>query len=199
MRPPGLMSSSADAIAASADAERLTREVFGGKLGFLPWQRPGFDLGLKLGEMATHHPEYIGVVLGRIIKAAVSRQREFLADASAVQFTRNRDGLGGALRKIGGLSRATGLGSRIHHPNAEQLSHLFIGSPLAALVQGWLATHPPIAERLRRLYGKSVDLLDAPVLQEALSASPRLPDIRSRSASSLRASRRAAPSCGRRR
>lgn len=52
------------AIAASVDAERLTREVFGGKLGFLPWQRPGFDLGLKLGEMATRHPDYVGVVLG---------------------------------------------------------------------------------------------------------------------------------------
>ena len=52
------------AIAASVDAERLTGEVFGGKLGFLPWQRPGFDLGLKLGEMAARHPDYIGVVLG---------------------------------------------------------------------------------------------------------------------------------------
>jgi rhamnulose-1-phosphate aldolase/alcohol dehydrogenase len=52
------------AIAASEDAERLTNEVFGGKLGFLPWQRPGFDLGLKLGEMAARHPDYIGVVLG---------------------------------------------------------------------------------------------------------------------------------------
>lgn len=52
------------AIAASVDAERLTREVFGGGLGFLPWQRPGFDLGLKLGEMAVRHPDYIGVVLG---------------------------------------------------------------------------------------------------------------------------------------
>jgi rhamnulose-1-phosphate aldolase/alcohol dehydrogenase len=52
------------AIAASANAEELTKRVFGGKLGFLPWQRPGFDLGLKLGEMATKHPEYVGVVLG---------------------------------------------------------------------------------------------------------------------------------------
>jgi rhamnulose-1-phosphate aldolase/alcohol dehydrogenase len=52
------------AIAASADAERLTREVFGGELGFLPWQRPGFDLGLKLGEMAARHADYSGVVLG---------------------------------------------------------------------------------------------------------------------------------------
>lgn len=52
------------AIAASVDAERLTREVFGGRLGFLPWQRPGFDLGLKLGEMAARRPDYVGVVLG---------------------------------------------------------------------------------------------------------------------------------------
>lgn len=52
------------AIAASVDAERLTREVFGGRLGFLPWQRPGFDLGLKLGEMAARHPDYVGVFLG---------------------------------------------------------------------------------------------------------------------------------------
>jgi rhamnulose-1-phosphate aldolase/alcohol dehydrogenase len=52
------------AIAASTNAEQLTREIFGGAVGFLPWQRPGFDLGLKLGEMASAHPEYVGVVLG---------------------------------------------------------------------------------------------------------------------------------------
>src|SRR4051794_124533 len=52
------------AIAACSDAEQLTRDVFGGALGFLPWQRPGFDLGLKLGDMARRHPEYVGVVLG---------------------------------------------------------------------------------------------------------------------------------------
>src|SRR4051794_37467142 len=52
------------AIAAAANAEALTREVFGGKLGFLPWQRPGFDLGLKLGAMARDNPQLEGVVLG---------------------------------------------------------------------------------------------------------------------------------------
>jgi len=52
------------AIAACANAEELTKEVFGGAIGFLPWQRPGFDLGLKLGAVATEHPEYVGVVLG---------------------------------------------------------------------------------------------------------------------------------------
>ena len=52
------------AIAACANAEQLTKEVFGGAIGFLPWQRPGFDLGLKLGAMAAQHPDYVGVVLG---------------------------------------------------------------------------------------------------------------------------------------
>jgi rhamnulose-1-phosphate aldolase/alcohol dehydrogenase len=52
------------AIAACANAEELTHKVFGGALGFLPWQRPGFDLGLKLGEMAAVNPDYVGVVLG---------------------------------------------------------------------------------------------------------------------------------------
>jgi rhamnulose-1-phosphate aldolase/alcohol dehydrogenase len=52
------------AIAASANAEALTAKIYGGEIGFLPWQRPGFDLGLKLGKMATEHPEYVGVMLG---------------------------------------------------------------------------------------------------------------------------------------
>jgi rhamnulose-1-phosphate aldolase/alcohol dehydrogenase len=52
------------AIAASADAEELTRKVYGDEIGFLLWQRPGFDLGLKLGEMASANPGYVGVVLG---------------------------------------------------------------------------------------------------------------------------------------
>ena len=53
------------AVAAAKDAERLTGEIFGGEVGFLPWQRPGFDLGLKLGKMASEHKEYWGVVLGQ--------------------------------------------------------------------------------------------------------------------------------------
>lgn len=120
---------------------------------------------------------YIGIFFGRLIKAAVSRQREYLADASAVQFTRNADGIGGALRKIGGLSRTMRLGSRISHPNAEQLSHLFLGAPRRSLVDGLLATHPPISERLRRIYGRQVDLLDAPELTETQPTTALLPDI----------------------
>lgn len=105
---------------------------------------------------------YIGVFFGRLIKAAVSRQREFLADASAVQFTRNPDGIGGALRKIGGLGAAEGLGTRIDHPQAESLSHLFLGAARPAFVSGLFATHPPIAERVGRIYGRKVEFLPAP-------------------------------------
>jgi rhamnulose-1-phosphate aldolase/alcohol dehydrogenase len=52
------------AIAASKDAESLTQKIFGGEVGYLPWQRPGIDLGIKLGEMAKQNPHYVGVVLG---------------------------------------------------------------------------------------------------------------------------------------
>jgi Zn-dependent protease with chaperone function len=105
---------------------------------------------------------YIGVFFGRMIKAAVSRQREYLADASAVQFTRNPDGIGGALRKIGGLSASGTLGSRIEHPQAESLSHMFLGAARPSFMRGLFATHPPIEDRLRRLYGRKIDFLPAP-------------------------------------
>ncbi|MFC5473109.1 M48 family metallopeptidase [Paraherbaspirillum soli] len=109
---------------------------------------------------------YIGIFFGRLIKAAVSRQREFLADASSHQFTRNPDGIGGALRKIGGLSRGKKLGSQINHPNAEQLSHLFLGTARPSFLSGWFATHPPLEERLKRIYGRNMPPLDAPELEQ---------------------------------
>ena len=112
---------------------------------------------------------YIGVFFGRLIKAAVSRQREFLADASAVQFTRNPDGIGGALRKIGGLTEKTGLGTRIDHPQAEALSHLFLGAARPAFVRGLFATHPSLDERVQRIYGRKHGFLPAPENALALS------------------------------
>lgn len=112
---------------------------------------------------------YIGVFFGRLIKAAVSRQREFLADASAVQFTRNPDGIGGALRKIGGLSQQTGLGTRIDHPQAETLSHLFLGAARPVFVGGLFATHPSLEERVQRIYGRKQEFLPAPENALALS------------------------------
>jgi Zn-dependent protease with chaperone function len=104
---------------------------------------------------------FVGVFFGRLIKAAVSRQREYLADASAVQFSRNPDGIGGALRKIGGLTQPGEPGSRIHHPNAEALSHLFLGAAKPSFVAGLFATHPPLAARIRRIYGRELPMLPA--------------------------------------
>jgi Zn-dependent protease with chaperone function len=89
---------------------------------------------------------YVGVFFGRLIKAAVSRQREFLADASAVDFTRNADGIAGALRKIGGSSGAAYLRS----PKAEQFSHMYFGQGVRTFWNAF-ATHPPLTERVRRI------------------------------------------------
>ncbi len=90
---------------------------------------------------------YIGVFFGKLIKSAVSRQREYLADASAVQFTRNPDGLSGALKKIGGLVK----GSRISHYKAEEISHMFFGNGLRESFLSSFSTHPPIEERVQRI------------------------------------------------
>ena len=90
---------------------------------------------------------YIGVFFGRLIKASVSRQREFLADASAVQFTRQPAGLAGALKKIGGLLNQ----SRIEDAHADEASHLFFGDVFAGLHFNLLSTHPPLKERIRRI------------------------------------------------
>ncbi len=87
----------------------------------------------------------IGLLFGRLIQAALSRQREFLADASSVQFTRNPAGLSGALQKIGGA------GSRIDSPHAGEASHMFFGNGLAKPFLGAFATHPPLDERIRAI------------------------------------------------
>lgn len=138
-----------------------------------PWQLVLFVAGLVLFAVG-----YIGIFFGRLIKSAVSRQREFLADASAVQFTRNPEGIGGALRKIGGLTDGKKIGSQINHPKAEQLSHLFLGSVRPNLLDGWFATHPPLAERLKRIYGRNMTPLDAPELAVPYSPSvERMPDL----------------------
>lgn len=89
----------------------------------------------------------IGVFFGRLIQAAVSRQREFLADAAAVQFTRNPAGIAGALKKIGGLVS----GSRMQNPHASEASHLFFGNALASSFANAFATHPPLAERIKAI------------------------------------------------
>src|SRR5436190_2771092 len=89
---------------------------------------------------------WVGVLFGRLIQAAVSRQREFLADASAVQFTRNPSGLAGALKKIGGIAA----GSQLQSHRAEEASHFFFANGLKSELFGF-ATHPPLIERIRAL------------------------------------------------
>jgi hypothetical protein len=87
----------------------------------------------------------IGVFFSRLIKSGVSRQREFLADASSVQFTRQTDGLAGALKKIGGYES----GSLIQAADPEEVSHMLFGS--GSRLRGMFATHPPLTERIRAL------------------------------------------------
>ena len=89
----------------------------------------------------------IGVFFGRLIQAAVSRQREFLADASSVQFTRNPAGLSGALQKIGRYS----FGSKLESEHAPDLCHMFFGNGLGEPFFGLMATHPPIPDRIRAI------------------------------------------------
>jgi Zn-dependent protease with chaperone function len=86
---------------------------------------------------------FIGLFFGNLIKAAVSRQREFLADASAVQFTRNPEGIAGALKRIGSAV----FGSKLVSPRAAEASHMFFSAGLNSM----FATHPPLEERIRRI------------------------------------------------
>lgn len=85
----------------------------------------------------------LGSFFGRLIQAAVSRQREFLADASSVQFTRNPDGIVGALKKIGGSE----IGSKIRAPKAVEASHMFFSN--GGMFNFFLMTHPPLDVRIR--------------------------------------------------
>ena len=88
---------------------------------------------------------YVGLFFGRLIKAGVSRSRETLADASAVQFTRQTGGLAGALKKIAGLSE----GSTLANGDTEEVSHMLFGQGLK--LSSLMATHPPLLERIRAL------------------------------------------------
>jgi Zn-dependent protease with chaperone function len=89
---------------------------------------------------------FVGTFFGNLIKAGVSRQREFLADASAVQFTRQPSGIAGALKKIGGFEP----GATVRHPGAAEVSHMFFGRATTGL-NSLFSTHPPLDERIRRL------------------------------------------------
>ncbi len=132
-------------------------------------RRDSKNSALPLFGLALLAIGYIGVFFGHLIQASVSRQREFLADASSVQFTRNPDGIGGALAKIDSS------GSRVAHPRADEASHMFFGE---AVGSGWadiMATHPSIEERLARIYGRSVKPSDIVARSSAVDAIPVAP------------------------
>ena len=115
---------------------------------------------------------YLGSFFGNLIKAAVSRQREYLADASAVQFSRNPRGIAGALKRIGAHSA----GTRISNQNADENSHLFFGEAISRWASIF-ATHPPLSKRIKRLEPHWNGKFPSPVSQvevteEATAAKP---------------------------
>jgi Zn-dependent protease with chaperone function/uncharacterized tellurite resistance protein B-like protein len=95
---------------------------------------------------------YLGIFFGNLIKAAISRQREFLADASAVQYTRSNAGIGGALKKIGGLSSISSSRQDWKAEDVNEFSHMLFSQGLHFnFFNSWMATHPPLSERIKRI------------------------------------------------
>jgi Zn-dependent protease with chaperone function len=112
----------------------------------------GLLIGSKMGVIVV----LMGVVLTiagftgsffvRLIEAAVNRQREFLADATAVQYTRDPQSLAGALKKIGGYA-----GSAICAKKARKYKHLYFATGVSTAMKGWFASHPDLSERIQRI------------------------------------------------
>lgn len=127
-----------------------------------------FLLGLGLVVLG-----YSGTFFGNMIKAGVSRQREYLADAAAVQFTRDNQGIANALRKIGGYSQQ----SYLKTANAATMSHAYFSNGIQSKVQSIFATHPPLNKRIKAVDPSwdesfaNVDATPKGALTEGLSAS----------------------------
>jgi heat shock protein HtpX len=87
-------------------------------------------------------------IFAKLIQLAISRKREFLADASAVSLTRYPEGLASALRKISGSARPL-------ERNHQAISHLYIANPLSARgkISNLFSTHPPTEARIKALVG----------------------------------------------
>ena len=111
-------------------------------------RRRGGEMGTLVIGGALMIVGSIGVFFASLIKSAVSRQREYLADASAVQFTRYPQGLVGALKKIGGFTAKT---AAMQHPSAGEVSHMFFSQGLYAGMDSVFSTHPPLVERIQRI------------------------------------------------
>ena len=103
--------------------------------------------GIALFGMGLMAVGFVGTGIGTLIKASISRQREYLADAAAVQFTRNPNGIGDALRRIGGHGR----GATLQSPNALEASHLLFENGVTSQLTAMLSTHPPLEKRIRAI------------------------------------------------
>ena len=114
---------------------------------------------------------FVGWLCGQLLKAAVSRQREYLADARAVQWTRSKEGLGGVLRKV--LTQRALAQQQYGSWQADVRSHvgldhrtvqhmLLTETPHASRLEDWLESHPTVPERIRRIYGRDMRPLPLP-------------------------------------
>ena len=121
-----------------------------GRGSMIPWP------GLWLAGAALVAIGWIGHLAGRLIQAGLSRQRELLADARAVELTRDPQGLGRALRKVAGQRRR-----RLESEYAEVLAHLLLAGQSRR--HGWLDSHPSLALRIRHLYGRFMPMIESVV------------------------------------
>jgi len=122
-------------------------------------------LALAVGLMVIG---FAGTFFGGLIKAAVSRQREYLADASAVQFTRNPAGIAGALKRIGALES----GSIVRNPGAPEVSHAFFAQGVTGFTQWLSSTHPPLAKRILRIDPQWDGKFDVPEPAPSVESQP---------------------------
>lgn len=115
----------------------------GGRRQILSGRNRGGHAGVMMLGFLLMMVGYIGLFFGKVIQARVSREREYLADAAAVQFTREPQGIAGALKKIA----ASSSGSRLRAGDTDEVSHMLFASGLSSFTD-WLATHPPLPERI---------------------------------------------------
>lgn len=161
---------------------RLIGYVFGLQMIFnfgrdltLPTDARGRRSAALLPGLALMAAGFLGWMAGRLLQAAVSRQREFLADAHAVQFTRLPQGIGGALRKIAHQTAHGEAGLR--SANATVVAPLLLSADEPWGMR-WLATHPPLGERLRRIYGRNMAPLEAQLLEPVAEQPSHVPAAR---------------------
>jgi len=124
----------------------------------IPWP------GLWLAGAALVGIGWIGHLAGRLIQAGLSRQRELLADAHAVELTRDPQGLGRALRKVAGQR-----GRRLESEYADVVAHLLLAGQ--SRHHGWLDSHPALALRIRRLYGRYMPSIES-VVEARVAVAP---------------------------